>query len=123
MLRGLKRIGEQYGRAESGGAPSSTGSEQKRPLPSRAILRLVAQGKSVRDIATLFPEFSADEIQMALLRVADLAQDEGASLPAEDAIAELIQSAQSRAALSEEEAMAIALEMTNEVRKQAGSKR
>ncbi len=108
---------------KSGGAPSSTESEQKRPLPSRAILRLVAQGKSVRDIAALFPEFSADEIQMALLRVADLAQDEGASLPAEDAITELIQSAQSRAALSEEEAMAVALEMTNEVRKQAGSKR
>jgi hypothetical protein len=60
---------------------------------------------------------------MMLLRVADPARDEDASLPTEDASAELIQSAQSRAALLEEEAMAVALEVTNEVRKQAGSKR
>jgi uncharacterized protein (DUF433 family) len=108
--------------AESARAPSGTPDDKARPLPSRAILRLIAKGMSIRAIVQLFPELSADEVRASLLRVADLAQDETASLPAEDPIAELIERVQNHAALDEDEAMALAVEAANEVRKKKESK-
>ncbi len=107
--------------AESARAPRDM-ADDEHMLPSRAILRLVANGMSIRTIVQLFPAFSIEEVRAALLRVADLAQDESASLPAEDPLTELIERAQVHASLDEAEAETLALEVTKEVRQELNSK-
>lgn len=88
-----------------------------------AILIMVAKGMRPRDIAAVFPEITLDEIRESVLQAAELMNDpEGSLAPSAPSVQAILDKARLTADLSEDEAMARAVELTEACRREKSSR-
>lgn len=89
-------------------------------VATAAIVAMVGKGMTAREILRLFPELTPDDIRGALLKAADVVRDEDASLLAAKSASTIAAEMRAAANLSEDEAMALAVEETRAARKEKG---
>lgn len=89
-----------------------------RRIPVASIVALVAKGMTARQILAVFPDLEPDDVRSALLRAAEVVQDQDRSLRSDrDSVLETVKRARATARLSEAEALKLALEETRATRR------
>ncbi len=73
---------------------------------------------TAKQILRIFPELSPDDVRSALLRAADVVCDENASLCSDETASAMRAEMRADASLSEDEAMAVAVEETRAHRRE-----